>query len=302
MLDLGWPRGFLNRARVDPALADLLAQLDAEADRDHPIQRAYIETVSFGHIVQDCKPFPFDAAIAILCAVRLHPCARVLLFADDVPLGDFWELVSGAVKLILVPPFERFGRARVCGRQLRMDIVRLLALSRLGGVFAFTDMLLLKTMDALAEYPMVLGSQASVPTGRPAFGSRLAVASRDNAFCSKWLEAYSSADVTAGEGDRNRLATMFPVRLYAENPGLVHVLRHDVWFAPSVPRARHFLFDEKRADDHMALLADRLAVPLWSDALADDLAGWTPQRAMVEDCVFARLCREVLPGSVNGDV
>lgn len=302
MLDLRWRWRFSSEARIDPALADLLAQLDAAADRDRRIQRAYIETVAFGHVTQNNALFPFHAAVSILRAARLHPRARVLVFAESVPAGSFWDLVASAVELILVPAFERFGRARGIDAHLRMDIVRLLALSRLGGVFAATDMMMLQALDALANYSIVLGAQASVPVGRPTFGSRLAVARRDNPFCRKWLEVYESEDIVAGESRRNDLATRLPVRLYAENPDLVHVLRHDAWFAPSSTRARPFLFDPMSADSHAISLTDRLALPLWSDTLADDLAAWTPQRAMTEDCLFARLCREVLPGAVDGNV
>ena len=302
MFDLGWRRRFSRGARVDPALADLLAQLDTAADRNRPIQPGHIETFAFGHVAQAGVPFPFHAAIAILRAARLHPRARVMVFADGVPSGAFWDLVASAVELILVAPFERFGKARVVSAHLLMDIVRLLALSRLGGVFAATDMMILQALDALAEYPMVLGTQASVPVGRPTFGSRLAVARRDNPFCRKWLDAYESDVVVAGESRRNDLATRLPVRLYADNPDLVHVLRHDAWFAPSSPRARQFLFDAERADSHAESLTGRLALPLWSDTLANDLAAWTPQRAMTENCLFARLCRDVLPGSVDDNV
>lgn len=302
MLNWRWLSRGPKNARGDSALNALLARIDAAAGDNGRAQASYLESVAFGHIGKTGMPFPFHAAMAILRAARLHPRAKMVVFADRAPAGEFWDMVAHSVDLIIVPPFELFGRTKVRSAELRMDIVRLLALVRLGGVFASTDMMMLANMDALAEYPMVLGVQASVPVGRPSFGSRLAVGRRGNGFCGKWLETYGSGDIIDADPDRHDCASRLPVRLYAKNPTLVHILKHDAWFAPSAVRARKFLFDADTAEADAALLTDRLALPLWSNVLADDLAAWTPARAMAEDCLFARLCREVLPISVDGHV
>lgn len=302
MLNWSWLSRGPKHARGDSALYALLADIDAAVDGHARAQTSYLKNVTFGHIGQTGMTFPFYAAMAILRAARLHSCAKIIVFADRAPTGEFWDMVAQVVDLIVVPPFELFGRTKVHSAELRMDIVRLLALIRLGGVFASTDMMMLANMDELADYPMVLGVEASVPVGRPSFGSRLAVGRRGNGFCGKWLEIYGSGDIIDGDPDRHDCASRLPVRLYAKNPTLVHVLKHDAWFAPSPARARKFLFDAETTEADAALLTDRLALPLWSSVLADDLAAWTPARATTEDCLFARLCREVLPISADDHV
>jgi len=286
--------------RHERDVAGLISRLEGVAAATNPNGQR-IGVLSFGCVVDQDVPFPFHAAMAILSAQARHPSARTLLFAEAPPHGPSWDLVSSRLDLFVVPRFQRYGRATIVTAQHRMDIVRLLVLMELGGLFSATDMLVLRPMDELTRYPLVLGVQGGAPPGQFAFGDGMAVATRGNMFCRHWLDAYAEGDVSAGPTIRSFYAMRLPVRLYAEHPDTAHILPHDAWFAPGRRHIRRFMFASDQVEGNAALVRDHLAVRLWRDMIAEILAQWDSARIFSEDCLFARLCRDALSCLPEGD-
>nr|KAG5699097.1 hypothetical protein BaRGS_017780 [Batillaria attramentaria] len=100
------------------------------------------------------------AFLGILSTVRyVQPCL-VLLQADILPTGTYWDTLLRLVPNIL--HVKRDGPNAVFGRKVkvvqhRSDIARLEAVKMFGGLYADTDYLLLNSVENLRQYEVVMG-------------------------------------------------------------------------------------------------------------------------------------------------
>lgn len=196
--------------------------------------------------------------------------------------------------MVIVPPMRWIGLAHLSEPNAWPDIVKLLALTEIGGIAMDCDVIVARNADDLASRPFSIGVQAGIPGGRSAFGNSFMAARRGSAFATKWLRAYRGFGARLGDLNRDYFAMHLPMELYARTPNEACVLRHEQLYFPIMYRSRDFLFNDARAVAYESLIGDQYAVPLWPEFVGKELEEWTPEDVVKRDCVYARLCRQAL--------
>lgn len=262
-----------------------------------------IRAIHFVYGLKQVEEFPFYAFVSVLSAQRLHPTARTFFHYHHEPTGRFWDLLKNRVEHIKVPAFGRFGCARVTHYAHKADIVRLLALHEVGGLYLDCDTITLKNMDHLAQHEFVMGSQATIPGAMGGLCNAIMVANRGSDFGRRWLKTYSSFRSSGRDSLWDFHSVKLPLYLYSQQPDKLLVLPHDAWFFPLWTVIDSVLFSETHAEANFVLL-DGLAIHLWHNVISDKLDKWSPADVAKGKTNYARLCAQALtllpPGALPG--
>jgi len=107
-------------------------------------------------------------------------------------VGPNWERLKPKLRLVKVPEFDYYGLAKLSHLAHKADIVRLLALYYIGGMYLDIDTLALNSCEELfSSRELILGLQAEKGKFEP-YGlcNAAIVAPRGHAAVKRWLGAY----------------------------------------------------------------------------------------------------------------
>lgn len=260
-----------------------------------------IRAIHFVFGFKQAEEFPFYALIAVLSAQAYHPHAKTFFFVCNEPRGPYWALVKDRVELVRVPDFHWFGIAPVHHYAHKSDVVRMLALAEIGGLYLDCDTITLRSMDELAAYEFVMGVQQTIPGAMGGFCNAIMIGQRNSRFARRWLDTYQAFNSKGRDLHWDFHSVKLPMYLYALAPEEVHVLPHDRWFFPLWNHIRGFLFTRGTAAQNRELLEGQYAIHLWHNMIASALDEWNPERMATEDCLYADLCIEALSALREAD-
>lgn len=117
---------------------------------------------------------------------------RVLFHYTYEPQGVYWEKIRGKVYAVKVPPFEYYGVARLKHFAHKADVVRLLALYEMGGLYLDIDTLVFKSFDSLFSAGQLILGMQRLPGSVEPFGlsNAVIVAPRNHGGIRAWLQSY----------------------------------------------------------------------------------------------------------------
>lgn len=117
---------------------------------------------------------------------------RVLFHYTYEPYGDYWEKLKRHVHLVKVPPFEYYGVARLRHYAHKADVVRLLALYEMGGLYLDIDTLALSSFDCLfSTRQLILGVERRAASTEPrGLCNAVILAPRNHGGIRAWLQSY----------------------------------------------------------------------------------------------------------------
>ena len=211
----------------------------------------------------------FHEAMALMAVQRYVRPRKILLWYDaesTPPAGRWWHFARQSVAHLLPVPYRR--PTTVFNRTLSVpehqsDVARLAIVDEHGGLYIDLDVILVRPLDALLHFDVVLGAESP-----DLLGSGLILARRPAAeFIRRWRRAYADK---FDDGRWNEHACRVPMMLARRHPGLVHV----EWFLMHRPNwdERQWLYTEGRLWDW----SNNYAVHLWfrthpADAVYDPL-------------------------------
>ena len=117
---------------------------------------------------------------------------RVLFHYTYEPQGVYWEKIKKKVCTVQVPPFEYYGVARIKHFAHKADVVRLLVLYEMGGLYLDIDTLVFKSFDDLfSASQLVLGVERWHGRAEPrGLCNAVILAPRNHGGIRAWLQSY----------------------------------------------------------------------------------------------------------------
>ena len=117
---------------------------------------------------------------------------QVLFHYTYEPQGVYWEKLKTKVHVVKVPPFEFYGIAHLRHYAHKADVVRLLALYEMGGLYLDIDTLVFKSFDDLFSVGrLILGVQRLPGSVEPfGLGNAVILAPQNNGGIHAWLRSY----------------------------------------------------------------------------------------------------------------
>lgn len=179
---------------------------------------------------------------------------RILFHCTYKPQGYYWEKTKKKVQVVKVPPFEYYGIAYLRHFAHKADVIRLLALYEMGGLYLDIDTLVFKSFDDLLPPDrLILGLERLPGSVEPAgLCNAVILAPRNHDGIRDWLRSYM---YFRGKPRRHweEHSVTLPLSLLKGRPD-VKVLDSHCFFEIGHEEA-NLLFDPDRA----ALVEDRVA-------------------------------------------
>lgn len=198
---------------------------------------------------------------------------RVLFHYTYEPQGAYWEKIKKKVRAVKVPPFEYYGVAPLKHFAHKADVVRLLALYEMGGLYLDIDTLVFKSFDDLFSVgQLILGVERLPGSAEPCgLCNAVILAPRNHRGIRAWLQSYMYFRGKPGKHWDEHSVTL-PLNLL-QRRGDVKVLDSHSFFEINWDEANLF-FDSDRAALVKARVAGAYSQHLWetrcmSNLLAD---------------------------------
>ena len=223
------------------------------------------ENLNFVFLYPKDTPLSYLAFCAIASAQRHNPTYNTILYCFHEPTGAFWDRIKNTVRLVLLQDFEFFGIARIRHGAHKADVVRLMALSEVGGVYLDLDTITLQPFSTLPDAQVVLGFQARANRSRGGICNGVIKADRNARFIRAWLRQYAWFRSRGGRHNWARHSVKLPFRLYLDAGPEVHVVPFDYFHYPLWMNTDR-LFAEGSADIACHMKPAR-TVHLWSQYL-----------------------------------
>jgi len=134
---------------------------------------------------------PFYTAVAIQSAITRTGATRTFLYCSHEPLGDHWDAIKAQVTIIYISDFTYFKNAKIYHAAHKADIIRLLALYHIGGIYLDNDTITLRSMDDLRDKKFVMGIQGTRGgTNTIGLCNATMLGRRHSLFCNTWIRSY----------------------------------------------------------------------------------------------------------------
>ena len=187
---------------------------------------------------------------------------RVLFHYTYEPQGVYWEKIKKKVCAVKVPPFEYYGIAHLKHYAHKADVVRLLALYEMGGLYLDIDTLVFKSFDGLfSAGQLILGVERLRGSAEPCGLCNAAMlAPRNHGGIRAWLQSYMYFRGKAGKHWEEH-SVRLPFNLLRRR-GDVKVLDSHAFFEINWDEANLF-FDSDQAALVKARVAGAYSQHLW---------------------------------------
>src|SRR5262249_16762330 len=136
------------------------------------------------------EELPYYAYIAVQSALIHNPGYRAIFHFHHEPTGIWWEKTKLLVEQNRLEDFDYFRGARLHHYAHKADVVRLLALNIIGGVYVDIDTLTLDSFEPLRRESFVLAAQPTTVASLGGLCNAVIVSGRSSPFSHRWLKEY----------------------------------------------------------------------------------------------------------------
>ena len=247
------------------------------------------------------RPFSFCHYLAVRSAWERLQSQQMVLHYVHLPTGPWWELARPMLALHKLPAIEGIYGFPASHPAHRADIVRLVALLVMGGIYLDTDVLVLRPFGGLGSPPFAAALEVTASGDLIGLSNAILIAEPDSDFAHHCLEGHDPAR-SLWQGFRSRgrdhlyveMSVRYPAMLAGLCPGLMQVLPTATFLCCDwQPESLAALFDGQAE-----VPAEALALHLWeSHSWQRHLSKLTPEWVRTKNSTFAQLARPFLPES-----
>jgi len=196
---------------------------------------------------------------------------KVYFHYTHEPQGAYWEKVKSLVEVVRVPDFDYFGFTRLSHFAHKADVVRLLALYHIGGLYLDIDTLALSSFEQLfSSSKVVLGLQSETGKSEPYGLCNAAImAPKGHTAVHAWLKSYRYFRSNGKDKYWDEHSVTMPLKLLGPRTD-VRVLEPHMFFEINWNEASQF-FDAAREKEVRERLAGAYSQHLWESCIMDKL-------------------------------
>lgn len=249
--------------------------------------------LSFVYGFKEQEEFPYYAYLAIRSAQACNPSWPVVICFVNEPTGNWWLKIKPTIHTIQMPTFEFFLGARFYHYAHKSDVVRLLMLRELGGVYLDMDTLTVRSFKPLLEHDFGMAVQASSVHDSPAGLCNAVMWGRPNAdFVNLWIREYASFRSKGRDDQWDFHSVKLPAILARTHHEKIAILNHRAFFFPLWTDMERVMFTEN-GQRFLPHLHDAYGFHLWNGATEATLLRVTPEWIANSTSVYATYVRNV---------
>jgi Glycosyltransferase sugar-binding region containing DXD motif/Alpha 1,4-glycosyltransferase conserved region len=247
----------------------------------------------FCYLFAGSEEFPFYAYLAILSALRKNPGFVAVLHYCHEPRGEWWQKAKGLVLTNKVADFEHFRLARMYHYAHKADVIRLLALNVVGGIYLDLDTLTLRDFAPLRDSPFVMAAQPATVSSNAGFCNAVMMSRRGSEFSTRWLKEYSHFRSKGRDLHWDFHSVQLPLALYFRTSIDIRVISYSAFF-PMLwdDTKRHFLAEN--SEKNVKYFDQTFVVHLWNSHNGDVLRKIEPEIMRRSTSLYAYFARSIL--------
>lgn len=235
------------------------------------------------------RPWKLHHYLSVKSAVVRSGAEKVVIWLDEEPEGEYWDKTKELVEIAKVKaPTEIFG-VPITQPAHKSDVIRLQVLIEHGGIYADTDVIVMKPFTDLLDNSFVMGHQAQ--GGSEGLCPATMLSEKDSAFAKSWLIGFKHAFKGGPPGSDTWCTHSVKLPAYLANTMQEHITiaDHETFFWP--------LYHQ----EHMKVLFEKnLRFPnayshhLWESSGKQYLDEMTEEKIKTEDTTFTNAVRDLL--------
>jgi Glycosyltransferase sugar-binding region containing DXD motif len=238
----------------------------------------------------------FYMLVAIRSAITHNPNSIAILHCFQAPTGPNAENILDRVLVCKVEQFTFFGTARINHPAHKADLVRLIALQEIGGIYLDLDTITARSFEVLRKYPFVMGVQPARTGEGYGLCNATMLSEPMSLFVTEWISHYNYFRSRGRDILWDFHSVKLPVRLAIERPEFIHVLDHDAFFFPLWDDVYRILFSEE-SGKYLPYLGNSFSFHIWQQFSTDFLNRIDESWVEVSKSNYARLARIALEKS-----
>lgn len=194
-------------------------------------------------LYKQAKRFEFCHLISVLSALRIQVPDEVWFWYDKkLPVGQYWEQVKAETNRTKIPFILRKTKTptHISGQKIKYsehssDIMRLIILSKYGGIYLDSDMIILRDLKPLMCYNHTQGRAMSAT-----LANSFIMAAPGSEFLNIWMRSYHSYKPKYWSEN----SVVVPLKLALKNQDKIHVEPRCI-LRPNMNRVeKKYLFNE----------------------------------------------------------
>jgi hypothetical protein len=258
----------------------------------------------FLHFVYGFKQqetFPFYAYMAIESARYHNPGWPVVFCYVHEPTGPWWAKIKPHLVLLPMQNFDYFKGSRFHHYAHKADVIRLLLLRELGGVYLDMDTLSIRPFADLAEHEFGMAVQAAVHDSAAGLCNAVMWGKPGARFVRLWIDEYSHFRSKGHDNHWDYHSVRLPGYLLRKHADHITILGHRAFFNPLWTDIERILFSE-RGPRYIADLECAYGFHLWNGGTEKTLRTFTPEWVRTSKSAYAHFARPVLEAVQSGRV
>lgn len=239
------------------------------------------------------EELPYYTYLAIRTAQACNTDWPVVFCCVNEPSGIWWDEIKPTINVIKMPTFEYFLGARFYHYAHKADVVRLLMLRELGGVYLDMDTLSVRSFQDLTKHDFGMAVQASVHDAAAGLCNAVMWGKPNAEFVRIWIDEYRSFRSKGRDELWDYHSVKLPAILARTHYDKVTILNHRAFFYPLWTDLERIMLSE---GGHRFLphLKEAYGFHLWNGATEAALRKVSPEWIEASTSAYAYLVRQVL--------
>ncbi len=235
---------------------------------------------------------PYYGYIAIASALYHNPGWRAYYYTMHEPSGPNWSKIAEKVTVVQIDDFDYYGHVRLHHYAHKSDVIRMIILNMVGGVYLDIDTITRQSFEPLRQHDFVMGVQAASSNSAAGLCNAIMMGKPLAKFSTLWLTHYDYFRSRGRDDLWDYHSVKLPVRLMSENPKLVHVLDYRKLFYPLWHSLERALFSDAGAQ-YKADFETAICHHLWNGASGPWLERIDENFVRTSKSIYAELARQV---------
>ena len=188
---------------------------------------------------RNARPFQFTEYVSVLSVFQNQAPDQIWIHCNQDPIGQWWDELMHNISwyrlgVVHIEIPSKIGSFPITDLDQATDIAKIEILSKYGGIYIDTDVIVIQSLDPLRIYPAVYGQESTMKTS-PA----VILAEPNSTFLDLVYNSYLQ-DYRPNNPDYN--SGIVPYKLAVKNPDLVYIESTDL-VAPGLDKT-HLLFSD----------------------------------------------------------
>ncbi len=230
-------------AESERALAAFIEKLPNPADHDGIGKVPKLFHFIYGfHSAGD---IPYFGYIAMRSALAFNPGWSAYYYCMHEPEGPNWDLIKGHVTLVRLDNFDYFKNARYYHYAHKADVIRMIIINRIGGVYLDLDTITQKSFEDLRDAQFCMGVQAAGSASSSGLCNAVMIGQPGAKFSTDWLSHYEYFRSRGRDDLWDYHSVKLPGILMSRQPETIRVLDYRAFFYPLWTTIEQQLFTER---------------------------------------------------------